>query len=218
MDRNAEARRQAGTEEIKYFVNGEEVVHAYEKPPDREVFKLTVREILTSAGFTPPEEYELTSDADNHHYTSLDEEVPVDFGERFTATHKGVTPVSRTMTIGDFEAYVRGLGYAVETVQGADDVAYVVVRDVELPSGALHGRRCDIAIGRNEMVPYVPPAAIHTRPHLVPMDENEPLRTMASGIGPDWQYWSRRYDHRPTEKDLWAHILTVLCDDRWPTS
>ena len=135
MDRNAEARRQTGGEEIKYFVNGEEVVHAYEKPPDREVFKLTVREILTSAGFAPPEEYELTSDADNHLYTSLDEEVPVDFGERFTATHTGVTPVSRSMTIGDFEAYVRGLGYAVETVQGADEASYVVVRDVELSRG-----------------------------------------------------------------------------------
>ena len=122
------------------------------------------------------------------------------------------------MTIENFEAYVRGLGYVVETIQGADGVSYLVVRDVELPKGALQGRRCDIAIGRNGMVPYVPPAAVHTRPHLVPMDENEPLRTMNSGIGPEWQYWSRRYDHRPTPKNLWAHILTVLCDDRWPTN
>ena len=49
------------------------------------------------------------------------------------------------------------------------------------------------------------------------MSGEEPLKTMASGIGPDWQYWSRRYDHLPTPKGLWAHILTVLGDDRWPT-
>ena len=122
------------------------------------------------------------------------------------------------MTIEDFEAHVRKLGYAVETLQGADAQSYVVVRDVELPKGALRGRKCDIAFQRNEMVPYVPPAAIHTRPHLVPMDGNEPLRTMESGIGPDWLYWSRRYDRNPTPQGLWTHMLTVLCDDRWPTS
>ena len=122
------------------------------------------------------------------------------------------------MTVHDFEEYVRALGYIVETIRGTDKAPYLIVRDVELPKGALCGRRCDIAIGRNDMVPYVPPAAIHSRPHLVPMDASEPLRTMKSEIGPEWQYWSRRYDHRPTEKDLWAHVLTVLCDDRWPTS
>ena len=122
------------------------------------------------------------------------------------------------MTIDDFDAYVRGLNYTVEVVVGNDGGSYSVVRDVELPNGALRGRRCDVAIQRNEMVPYVPPAAIHTRPHLVPMIMKDPLKTQASDIGPDWQYWSRRYDHRPTPKDIWAHILTVLCDDRWPTS
>ena len=122
------------------------------------------------------------------------------------------------MTIEDFDAYVRGLGLTVEVMTGDDRQQYSVARDFELPTGALRGRRCDIAILRSATVPYVPPAAIHTRPHLVPMDGSKPLKTMASGIGADWQYWSRRYDHRPTPKGLWAHILTVLCDDRWPTS
>ena len=122
------------------------------------------------------------------------------------------------MTINDFDAYVRGLGHTVEVAVGDDGQSYSVVRDVELPQGALRGRRCDIAIQRNEMVPYVPPAAIHTRPHLAPMIMKDPLKTQASGIGPEWQYWSRRYDHRPTPKDIWAHVLTVLCDDRWPTN
>ncbi len=120
------------------------------------------------------------------------------------------------MTVDEYEEYVRGLGYAVEVIGGADGNKYSVVRDFELRSGALRGRRCDIAVQRLEMVPYVPPAAIHTRPHLVPMVAKEPLKTMKSEIGPEWQYWSRRYDHRSTPRELWAHILTVLCDDRWP--
>lgn len=122
------------------------------------------------------------------------------------------------MTAEDFEKFGRGLGYSVETITGADGKPYTVVRDVTLPNGALRGRRCDIAIEHITTTPYTPPAAIHTRPHLVPMDSSEPLKTMASGIGPEWLYWSRRFDKTPTPKGLWAHILTVLCDDRWPTS
>ena len=81
-------------EEIKYFVNDEEEIVSFMKSPDRKVFELTVREILTRAGFGPAEEYELTRDADNHTYESLADEVPINHGDRFTATHKGPTPAS----------------------------------------------------------------------------------------------------------------------------
>ena len=81
-------------ESLKYYVNGEEIVHEYNKGSDREELKLSVREILTSAGFTPVEDYELTRDSDNQKFESLDAKVAVKFGERFTATHKGDTPVS----------------------------------------------------------------------------------------------------------------------------
>ena len=83
-----------GDEDIKFYVNEEEVVYQYQKPDDREIFTLTVREILTVAGFTPPEDYELTRYGDSHPYSSLDDEVAVKFGEHFTATHKGPTPTS----------------------------------------------------------------------------------------------------------------------------
>ena len=94
MTQEVVARPGAGEEVIKYFVNGEEVTHAYQKPPDRERFTLTVHEILASAGFTPVEEYELTRDGAQHSFESLDEAVPIEFGERFTATFTGPTPVS----------------------------------------------------------------------------------------------------------------------------
>lgn len=83
-----------GAEEIKFFVNGEEVTYSYQKPPDRGILELSVREILTVAGFIPAEEYELTRDADKHTYGSPDEEVPIEHGDRFTATHKGPTSAS----------------------------------------------------------------------------------------------------------------------------
>lgn len=83
-----------GDESIKLDVNGEEVVYHFEKSDDRERFKLSVRDILTGAGFTPAEDYYLTRDIDNHRFADLNEEIEVEFGERFTAKHQGQTPVS----------------------------------------------------------------------------------------------------------------------------
>ena len=112
---------------------------------------------------------------------------------------------------------MRAKGYTVEELAGADGNSYSVIRNVRLPHGALVGKCCDVAIQRDQTVPYLPPPAIHTRPILAPMDMNGPLRTQRSEIGPDWQYWSRRFDRRPEPWSLWTHILTILCDDRWPS-
>ena len=81
-------------ETIKFNVNGEEEVYAYSKPANHEPFALTVREILMIAGFTPVEKYELTRDKDNYKFNSLDEAVPVEYGESFTAKYAGETKVS----------------------------------------------------------------------------------------------------------------------------
>ena len=84
----------SGDETIKLYVNGEEVVYHFDKADDRERFKLSVRDILAGAGFTPVEDYYLTRDKDNHRFADLNEEIEVEFGERFTAKHQGQTPVS----------------------------------------------------------------------------------------------------------------------------
>ena len=95
MTQHEEAQAKSAQDEVvKYFVNDEQVEHTFEKPPQRKRFELKVSEILESAGFKPAEDYELTRDADNHTYTSLDEEVPVANGDRFTATYKASTPAS----------------------------------------------------------------------------------------------------------------------------
>lgn len=120
------------------------------------------------------------------------------------------------MDIHEYEAHLSGMGLTIEIIKGRDGREYVVARGFELPGGSLRGTTCDIAIERYLGVPYVPPAAIHTNPALVPMGMNTPQRTQASDIGPDWQYWSRQFNHELTPRNLWAHILTVLCDERWP--
>jgi hypothetical protein len=111
------------------------------------------------------------------------------------------------MTIDDFEAYARRIGFTVETVMGSDGLPYTVVRGVCITTGALAGQTCDVAIRREEAIPFIVPAAVHTKPVLVPMGT---LPTQASPIGPDWQYWSRRFEHAVTPSNLWLHILTVL--------
>lgn len=120
------------------------------------------------------------------------------------------------MTGDELEAFLGDQGYAVERIAGADGVAYTLVRTVRITSGGLAGTVCDVALAYVTSVPYVTPAAIHTRPALLPMQGGEPYGTQASGIGPDWQYWSRRYERPPTPDGIWLHILTVLNDDRWP--
>lgn len=114
------------------------------------------------------------------------------------------------MTDDDFAAYLRGLGFTVEAAQDVNGHPYTVIRQVTITAGSLAGRTCDVALARCQSVPYMVAPAIHTRPALVPMDMNGPLRTQASPLGPDWQYWSRRFDRPPNAQRVWAHILTVL--------
>jgi hypothetical protein len=111
------------------------------------------------------------------------------------------------VTTDEFEVYLTGLGLTVEPMTGADGQGYTVIRSITISTGALTGQTCDVAIQRSASVPYIPPAAIHTRPVLVPLGT---LSTQASGIGPGWQYWSRRFDHQVTARNLWTHVLTVL--------
>lgn len=71
---------------IDYFVNGE--VQSTEENP------ITVKQILENAGFTPPDQYQLIRDKDQHKYTKLDDKVEVHDDERFTALFVGPTPTS----------------------------------------------------------------------------------------------------------------------------
>ena len=71
---------------ITFLVNGERLTTHKDE--------LTVREILTAAGFTPVEQYRLTRDRGDHVYSDYDHKVELHEDERFTATYLGPTPTS----------------------------------------------------------------------------------------------------------------------------
>src|SRR4051812_47868431 len=98
------------------------------------------------------------------------------------------------MTADDLERYLTGLEKTVEIITGVDGQRYTVIRGYKIETGSLAGTTCDVALLRPSGEPYVMASAIHTCPHLLPMNTAAPLATQASPIGPAWQYWSRRYD------------------------
>jgi hypothetical protein len=107
--------------------------------------------------------------------------------------------------------YFQSLHWIIEIIKGKDNQDYMVIHNYQIKSGDLAGRVCDLAIQMTKTVPYVPPRAIHTNPALVKMDMNL-YRTQNSGIGPEWQYWSRVFQHTQAPKAFVAHIATIFSE------
>lgn len=76
----------AAQHSVTYQVNGEPFTTARTR--------LTVREILTTAGFTPVEQYQLIRDNGHKVLEPYDLVVPVHHEESFTALYNGPTPTS----------------------------------------------------------------------------------------------------------------------------
>lgn len=110
------------------------------------------------------------------------------------------------------EEYLRNQGYQVDNLLGKDQKPYIVIRNYSIPAGSLSGQTCDVGIERTSSIPYIAPAAIHTYPALVRMDMSSHLRTQASGIGPDWQYWSRILRVPPSPRAFLIHIATIFSE------
>jgi hypothetical protein len=118
--------------------------------------------------------------------------------------------VTATLTADYLEDFLRSAGYTVEVIQDSAGTQFTCIRNVCIPAGPLRGRTADVALQRINTVPYTVPAGIHTRPALVPMNPGPPLGTQPSPLGPEWQYWSRRYDRPPTAQAIWAHVLGIF--------
>jgi hypothetical protein len=112
------------------------------------------------------------------------------------------------MTNDELVRHLEGLGWTAESLQGQDGQSYIVIRDYSITSGSLADITCDVAVQRTPSIPYVAPPAIHTRPALVPMGTRN---TQASGIGPEWQYWSRTVREQ-TPRGIVTHIATVFSE------
>lgn len=111
------------------------------------------------------------------------------------------------MVINELEKHLSDVGYVTEHITASNGQVYLVIRNVQIAAGKLAGKTCDVAVLRSTGNPWIPQAAVQVRPHLVPMGH---LATRASPLGPEWQYWSRRFDRVPTPRGFLAHILTVL--------
>lgn len=116
------------------------------------------------------------------------------------------------MTEQDLENHLTKLGYSVERVSDPNGSVYLVIQAYQIRSGSLAGRTCEVALQNFGSIPYTLPPAIHTRPALVPMDMNGSLRTQASAIGSDWQYWSRTRAEAHTPQGIVAHIATIFSE------
>lgn len=114
-----------------------------------------------------------------------------------------------SVTIDDLENHLREAGYQIEVTRLPDEQAYLVIKGVTITGGSLAGKTCEVGVLRSTENPWVPQAALHVRPILVPMGQ---FNTQASPLGPEWQYWSRRFDRVPTARSFLAHVLTVLAE------
>lgn len=113
------------------------------------------------------------------------------------------------MTIEDLEKHLEDIGFQTELLSSSDQRVYLVLKGISIEAGSLAGKTCDVAVLRSTENPWVPEAALHVRPALVPMGHRN---TQASPLGPEWQYWSRRFDRVPTPRGYVAHVLTVLAE------
>jgi hypothetical protein len=116
------------------------------------------------------------------------------------------------MSADEIEAYARSVGLDVSAIVGSDNKSYTVFTGYTIVNGPLAGNKCDVAFERVNTVPYCFPAAIHTRPAMVAMNMQNGLRTQASNIGPEWQYWSRLLRHEQTPRNVVAHIASIFRD------
>lgn len=108
--------------------------------------------------------------------------------------------------------YFKSLNWHVEEILGSDGLYYTVIKDYHIYVGSLAGKSCDVAIQKNNTIPFVLSSAIHTKPHLVPMNMESALRTQSSGIGAEWQYWSRALNKEQTPQNIVAHIATIFSE------
>ena len=83
-----------GVPNVTVVVNDEKVTLVADKPLTDGLFEVTPRKILIAAEFEPADDWTLTRDSDGEVFDAIDKEFEVKEGESFTATFKGITPVS----------------------------------------------------------------------------------------------------------------------------
>lgn len=191
---------------------------------------LTVRQILEESGNTPPEQfclYRLDGPTERHKLPSMDEEVHLHDGIRFSALFCGETPYSNGFT--DFGARrllqdLQCLGLSAEgpfPCQGNEEL--VLLRSYFVKYGRFLGRDVAVAIPVCGDFPASLPRGLFISPALLPsgtFNINDPGGATGALPGDGWLYWSRpfpqqRWQPQRPGLSILRHLDSVLADERF---
>jgi hypothetical protein len=112
------------------------------------------------------------------------------------------------MTNEDLVSHLEGLGHMV-TLDHGPQGKWILLHNYPISTGTLASQRRDVAIQWSPQIPYVAPAAIQVRPHVVPMGTRN---AQQSPLGPEWQYLSRILRGQPTPQAWLVHLNTIFSE------
>jgi hypothetical protein len=214
--------RPAKPTDITFFVDEDEY-HSDSK-------SLTVRQILEISGNIPADQYCLylqPGQGQPHKYDSLDFEVHLHNGIRFSPLYCGETPYSDGTASFGSRRLLEELGRVGVRAegpfpsQGAEEL--VLVPKYPVRFGRFLGREISIAVPTLPDFPASAPRGLFVSPALLPSGVcgiGDPGAATAALPGDGWLYWSR-----PIPQDRWRanrlgtslirHWDTVLADERF---
>jgi len=108
------------------------------------------------------------------------------------------------------------IGYTPELVKGGDGQTYAVFRDFEIEIGKFSGRIIDLGLIVFQDYPRIVHNSIHVKatPQLFEKSDTVPRvrNILNSGLGPEWRYWSYRFNATPedTAVNLMSQINGVF--------
>lgn len=100
-------------------------------------------------------------------------------------------------------AELERLGYAVDLSRR--ELGILVIPGFPVEVGRHAGTKVDVGVPAADY-PFSAPACIHVRPGL---SYSGPNNIIASALGPDWQYWSRRLSEWAADRSA-RHIISYI--------
>ena len=97
------------------------------------------------------------------------------------------------MPLAEFAAQLQALRGKAAQLQEPSKISFEYV----IPHGRFRGTEITLGFEVPGDFPSNPPGGPHIRPQLLPLNPGAPAhpnRVASSSFGPDWEYWSRRFD------------------------
>ena len=98
---------------------------------------------------------------------------------------------------------LKQLNFNVTKATDSNGVVYAVITGFNIPAGSFAGRVINLALPAPTDYPRSLGASMHISPHITKFENIPNIRNvMASHLGPDWQYWSYRFQLRTENPTL----------------